>query len=326
MTLMTAVLLNLLIMGALVYSAFSGTKRGVVLIGLELVSFAIATILALATYHPVGAVIRSVAHVTAALGNIAAFILVWVLTEVICALIIRFLLIPRLVGRIQHSWITRVGGGALNALKTAAIITLGLIIFAGLPLSPATKRPITSSFIARHLLSASGQLPDTLAAGLGHDLNDSLNFFTITAEPESEQTIQLGFTTSRVAVNVEAEADMLKLLNRERTTRGLSPLMLNIKARSVARLYSADMFARGYFSHQSPEGQSPFDRMKAGGVKYDSAGENLALAPTLQLAHDGLMKSPGHKANILSTSYRSVGIGIVDGGPYGLMVTQDFTD
>ena len=62
------------------------------------------------------------------------------------------------------------------------------------------------------------------------------------------------------------------------------------------------------------------------GGRKNAAGENLALAPTLQLAHDGLMKSPGHRANILSTNYRTVGIGIVDGGPYGLMVTQDFTD
>jgi uncharacterized protein YkwD len=86
------------------------------------------------------------------------------------------------------------------------------------------------------------------------------------------------------------------------------------------------MFARGYFSHISPEGKSPFDRMKAGGVSFGSAGENLALAPTLELAHQGLMNSPGHRANILSPKYKTVGIGIINGGPYGLMVTQDFSD
>jgi uncharacterized protein YkwD len=94
----------------------------------------------------------------------------------------------------------------------------------------------------------------------------------------------------------------------------------------VARAYSADMFARGYFSHLDPDGKSPFDRMRAGDVEFGTAGENLALAPTLKLAHQGLMNSPGHRANILKPEYRTVGIGIVDGGAYGLMVTQDFTD
>ena len=84
------------------------------------------------------------------------------------------------------------------------------------------------------------------------------------------------------------------------------------------------MFARGYFAHVSPDSLSPFDRMKAAHVRYITAGENLALAPTLPLAHKGLMNSPGHRANILQPLYRRVGIGILDGGMYGLMITQNF--
>jgi uncharacterized protein YkwD len=86
------------------------------------------------------------------------------------------------------------------------------------------------------------------------------------------------------------------------------------------------MFADGMFSHVDNDGQSPFDRMHHGGVTFDVAGENLALAPTLTLAHQGLMNSPGHRANILSPDYRAVGIGVIDGGSYGLIVVQDFTD
>jgi uncharacterized protein YkwD len=86
------------------------------------------------------------------------------------------------------------------------------------------------------------------------------------------------------------------------------------------------MLQRGYFSHITPEGFSPFDRLKAGKVAFGSAGENLALAPTLALAHQGLMNSPPHRANILNPAYRTVGIGVLDAGPYGVMVTQNFTD
>src|SRR6185503_18152883 len=76
----------------------------------------------------------------------------------------------------------------------------------------------------------------------------------------------------------------------------------------------------GYFAHETPEGLSPFDRMRAANVRFLVAGENLALAPTLSLAHTGLMNSPGHRANILRPQFGRVGIGIMDGGMRGLRV------
>ena len=84
------------------------------------------------------------------------------------------------------------------------------------------------------------------------------------------------------------------------------------------------MFARGYFAHDTPEGRDPFDRMRAAEVRFLTAGENLALARSVQIAHTGLMNSPGHRANILRPEFGRVGIGIMDGGMRGLMVTQNF--
>ena len=64
--------------------------------------------------------------------------------------------------------------------------------------------------------------------------------------------------------------------------------------------------------------------MRTARLGYLSAGENLALAPTLAGAHQGLMLSPGHRANILRPQFGRLGIGILDGGAQGLMVTQNF--
>jgi uncharacterized protein YkwD len=86
------------------------------------------------------------------------------------------------------------------------------------------------------------------------------------------------------------------------------------------------MFARGYFAHDTPEGVDPFQRMQQAGIVFGIAGENLALAPTLDMAHNGLMNSPGHRANILRPEFRKVGIGVLDGGIYGKMWVQEFTD
>jgi uncharacterized protein YkwD len=86
------------------------------------------------------------------------------------------------------------------------------------------------------------------------------------------------------------------------------------------------MFARGYFAHDTPEGKDPFDRLRQANVRFLTAGENLALAPTVPVAHNGLMHSPGHRANILYPQFGRVGIGIMDGGIRGLMVSQEFRD
>jgi uncharacterized protein YkwD len=92
----------------------------------------------------------------------------------------------------------------------------------------------------------------------------------------------------------------------------------------VARAHSRDMFARGFFSHVTPEGRTLSDRVKAARVPFLTAGENLALGPTLTICHQGLMDSPGHKANILHKGFGRLGIGVLDGGRYGLMITQNF--
>ena len=117
---------------------------------------------------------------------------------------------------------------------------------------------------------------------------------------------------------------MLVLINKAREAEGLKPLKADPEIAVAARKHSADMFKRGYFSHTSPDGKTPFDRINDEKVRYYTAGENLALAQTLDIAHNGLMKSPGHRANILRRSFGRVGIAILDGGIYGLMITQNF--
>ena len=117
---------------------------------------------------------------------------------------------------------------------------------------------------------------------------------------------------------------MLELVNQERIANGLAPLEADPELTEVARRHSAHMLARGYFSHYTPEGKVPFERIREGGVGFRTAGENLAFAPTVKIAHTGLMNSPGHRANILRAAFGRVGIGILDGGRRGLMVTQKF--
>lgn len=120
------------------------------------------------------------------------------------------------------------------------------------------------------------------------------------------------------------ERQMLDLVNQERLAAGQRPLQVDMTLVELARMKAQDMIDKGYFAHQSPTYGSPFEMIRAAGIKYLYAGENLAGAPMVESAHENLMNSPGHRANILNSNYTKVGIGVVDGGPYGKMFVQLF--
>lgn len=120
------------------------------------------------------------------------------------------------------------------------------------------------------------------------------------------------------------EQQMVSLVNQERSKAGLQQLQVDMSLVELARKKSQDMIDRNYFGHNSPTYGSPFDMMRNAGIKYTTAGENLAGAPTVTAAHNNLMASPGHRANILNPRFNYFGVGIVAGGPYGNMFTQLF--
>jgi len=130
-------------------------------------------------------------------------------------------------------------------------------------------------------------------------------------------------TQSSVSMTAD-EQKMFNSVNQERAKAGLPALKANGELLKLARLKAQDMINKGYFDHTSPTYGSPFDMMKAAGVSYRYAGENLAGASTVDTAHINLMNSPGHRANILNTNFKEVGIGIINGGPYGKMYVQMF--
>jgi uncharacterized YkwD family protein/spore coat assembly protein SafA len=121
------------------------------------------------------------------------------------------------------------------------------------------------------------------------------------------------------------EAQVVELVNRQRAANGLKPLKLNWELARVARYKSMDMRDRNYFSHTSPTYGSPFDMIKAFGIRYSAAAENIAAGQkTAQEVMNSWMNSAGHRSNILSASYTEIGVGYASGGKYGHYWTQMF--
>ena len=113
------------------------------------------------------------------------------------------------------------------------------------------------------------------------------------------------------------ESEVVRLVNEARKQNGLSPLTTNWELSRVARYKSQDMVDKRYFSHTSPTYGSPFDMMKAFGISYRTAGENIAYGQrTPQEVVNAWMNSPGHRANILNGSFTQIGVGYVAAGNY----------
>lgn len=113
------------------------------------------------------------------------------------------------------------------------------------------------------------------------------------------------------------EREVVRLVNVERSKQGLKPLSSDWELSRVARYKSEDMRKNNYFSHTSPTYGSPFQMMKSFGIKYKTAGENIAKGyktPTAVVT--GWMNSSGHRANILNPTFTHIGVGYVQNGSY----------
>ena len=97
---------------------------------------------------------------------------------------------------------------------------------------------------------------------------------------------------------------------------------------AVARAHSLDMVNHGYFSHEDPQGGSVATRVRAAGLDWQAVGENIAVHPDVAGAEAAFMNEPrftqNHRANILSSGFTEIGIGIVQAPNGSLYITQDF--
>ncbi len=320
---MEVTFVDVLLALVVVFGVWQGWQRGLLLGLLDLVRWVGGLLFALRFYQPVARWLGPRVSWDQAWDEPAAFLL----TAVAAGLVIQVLgqaLLGRVSEETHRGGVNRTLGmipGLAGGLISAAILA-SLMLAA--PLPESLQESARQSVVANRLTSYTNSLEDQLAPVFDDAIQQTLNRLTI--RPESDERVELGFQVESVRPRPDLEAQMLDLVNAERAAAGLGPVAPDPELTEVARAHSADMFARGYFAHVSPDGLDPFDRMKRSGVSFRTAGENLALAPTVRIAHTGLMNSPGHRANILRPAFGRLGIGIVDGGYRGIMVSQEFRD
>ena len=253
-----------------------------------------------------------------------AFILTALIARILIGIVMGYF-IRRVPDNVNHNVANKALGiipGLINGW--IYVVFLSAVLLA-LPVSQSMHQEARESQIGSRLALQAEWANHKLSPVFDDAIRQTINSLTVEPQsPGSTETVKLSFTYNKSVPRPDLEAKMLELVNNERTKRGLKPLQADPELTQIARAQSRDMFVRGYFAHVNPDGKDPFDRMKDAHAEFRSAGENLAFAQTMEIAHRNLMNSPGHRANILQPAFGRLGIGIMDGGYYGLMVSQEF--
>lgn len=314
-------IIDLVLFLIILLNVYSGYQKGFILGAVDLLLLVLGLLFAFLTYGFIGKFFENNITSLGVWTLPLAFILAYIFARIVLGALAGKLL-KQLPAKTNEHTINKAFGifpGAINGIIYAAVISallLGMPVFDGL--SAKTRDSSIASALIPHVEWAEEKLAPVFDEAINHSINK------LTVAPESKKSVDLGFTVESPKVREDLEAEMLDMINEERKKEGLPPLKADAEMREVARAHSRDMFAKGYFAHINKEGETPAERARGKGVRFITSGENLALAQTLRIAHNGLMNSPGHRANILHKSFGRVGIGILDGGKHGLMVTQNF--
>ena len=255
-----------------------------------------------------------------------AFVAVLVIVESLFSLAGYFALNPIVRALHRGQWM-REGDKVLGVFPSVArslfvtAIVLSALVVA--PVATELKAAVESSRLARALIERIAVVQPQLASLSGQVSGDQVPLFVTKLGEDETQRLDLP-DNLELSADPAAERQMFELVNDERASAGLALLAWDDRLVPVARAHSEEMFKLKYFSHNSPTQGTPFDRLKAAGITYQNAGENLAYAQSVTIAHRGLMQSAEHRANILRPEYTRMGIGVINAGPYGRMFTQMF--
>jgi len=317
--------IDFIIIGIAVFQGYQGWQAGLLYLGTSLISLIVAVGISMAANQPVAAFITDKFGITAAWSSVISYIIVVIIADGVFNELFHSI-VSRLPANMAKSKVNSWLGSFLHALNGVIMVSFFLLIILALPIRGTIKKDIQNSQIGGFIIKVTDRYGLPLKKTLEDVEKAAVQFVTIL--PSSKETLKLDVAplASDLFVDAVWEKQMVDLVNSERQKAGVALLTVNSTITNVARNHSRDMFLRRYFSHISPDGLTPADRISKAKLQYTILGENLAYAPSVTVAHEGLMNSPEHKKNILDPQFHKIGIGVVATDRFGAMFTQDFTD
>jgi len=314
---------DLVIIAVLIYFASEAWRVGFWIILTDFIGFLASLLIALRIYPFAAQFLRNSFQLSHSLANALGFLVVAVISEAFIGL-----MFFTLVNKISTKFWKKPWNNLLAVIPSLGeglvIVSFILTLALSLPIIPKVKTDINNSCVGGYIINRTQGLEKSINEVFGGIIEDSLTYLTV--NPESKDAIRITAEKKNLSVDEVAEVEMFNLVNEERRKMGVAHLKWRPELVPVARAHATDMWDRSYFGHVSPDGEDVGDRLEKANVSYQLAGENLALAPTLQTAHNGLMNSEGHRRNILDPEFKRMGVGVIDNGVYGKMFVQIFSD
>lgn len=305
------------------FYVYENYHRGFLRLTADLIGLILAFVIAVSYYPFLANVLLKFTNIPSDVVKPVGFLIIWLLIQIL------FYGFSKIISfftsiHIKQSKLNQYSAIFPAMIKGAIFIIVIMILIVAMPLDQKKKKIFTQSFVGRVTLKYAIRGEEKLERIFG---DPSVNTLTkIAPDKIPDETTKLNFSTTNIKSDAEAEKLILDKVNEERAKTGAKPLVVDLLVRNVARAHARDMLIRGYFSHDCQNGLNLFDRYNNANVNFVLAGENIALAPTPELVHLGLMNSEKHKKNILDRDYGRVGIGVINAGQYGLMVVQDFAN
>ncbi|HWA52448.1 MAG TPA: CvpA family protein [Patescibacteria group bacterium] len=314
---------DLVIILVLIIFTYQGFVNGFWSILIDFISFFGSLLLSLKTYQFISSILQKNFAINLQIANAVGFLVSAVFIEIIISYFLT-LLISKIPTKILHHPVNKIIGCILSFAQGVILVAFVITLAIALPINPKIKTDISNSQIGNYILSKTAGLEKEIDNVFGGAINQSLTYLTV--EPESKTSVPLDAPSNNLTIDRDDETKMFQLVNEERTMRGIQALTWDIKLVVLGENYGKFMWQNHYFGHYDQEGHDVAYRMQQAEISYQVAGENLALAPTVEVAHTGLMNSPGHKANILDKDFKKIGIGVIDNGFYGKIFVQEFTN
>jgi len=315
--------IDLIIILILIYFATEAWRHGFWVLLADFIAFLGSLVLSLRFYKYISLFLKANFSLNLSISNALGFLFSAVIIESLLGFIL---------GHIVHKLPEKIKKHKLNKLlgiipalgEGIILISFLLTSIVSFPIRPQIKTDVVESKIGGIILQKTTNVEKAINEVFGGVINDSLTYLTV--KPNSNESVKLNITKVDLKVDEKTEEAMFLKVNEERRKLAIPELIWDSSIVPVARAHAKDMWERSYFSHYSPEGKNVGDRLENANIKYNFAGENLALAPTLATAHAGLMASQGHRENILEPRFKKIGIGVIDNGVYGKMFVQVFID
>jgi uncharacterized protein YkwD len=232
------------------------------------------------------------------------------------------LLIALATGALLASVGSLIGGGSLPA-GLASVLGVSASADPTLPVRSPPPTPVPMPTSAALGLPTLPVAPPTSSAGAAAPEPTRARTTTVAPRPTTTTPNPAPRTPAAPAPAPPSgpAAQVVELTNQQRTRNGCGALRVDARITAAAQKHSADMSANGYFSHDSQDGRTFDQRIRAEG--YPSPGaENIAQGQrSAAEVVQAWMNSPGHRRNILDCSLTTIGVGWASTGNYW---TQDF--